>query len=58
MLIYFDKHAHLAHGIHPKDAPFELGKDFYIGEFVELENMPTFDERIATMKETRVKQKR
>ncbi|MFQ6123678.1 MAG: thiamine pyrophosphate-dependent enzyme [Candidatus Heimdallarchaeota archaeon] len=55
MLQYFQKHAHLQHGIHPKDAPFELGKDFYIGEFVELGDIPTFDERIAVMRETRVR---
>ena len=57
MLEYFRDHAHLAHGIHPQDAPFVLGKDFYIGEFVEIDNMLTFDERLAAMNEERLRKK-
>lgn len=51
MLRYFKDKSVIKHDIDPKNAPYVVGEEFYIGEFVNIEGRPTFNEMMGKIRE-------
>ncbi|MHA2297418.1 MAG: thiamine pyrophosphate-dependent enzyme [Candidatus Hodarchaeales archaeon] len=55
MLKYFEEKAKIKHGIHPKDAPYVIGEEFYIGKFVDIDGQPTYNDMIQKVRDRALK---
>jgi len=51
MLKYFEKSAIIKHGIDTRMAPYVVGKPFYVGKFVDIENQLTYIDMLTNIKE-------
>ncbi|MFW9994675.1 MAG: thiamine pyrophosphate-dependent enzyme [Candidatus Odinarchaeota archaeon] len=55
MLKYFEEKAKIKHGMDPKDAPYVVGEEFYIGKFVDIEGKPTFTDMLEKVRNRAMK---
>jgi len=55
MLKYFEDKAKIKHGIDPKEAPYVVGEEFYIGKFVDIDGKPTYNDMVEAVRDRAMK---